>query len=57
MQRQLSLLETRPSEVEAAVWAALDDEGRAKVLEMLARLVAKAAVNRDEVVAEETGDE
>ena len=48
MRRQLSFLETTQPNGTAPVWAVLDDEQRAKVVAMLARLIAKMATAREE---------
>jgi hypothetical protein len=39
--QQLSFLETPPPNEAVPVWNALDEEQRAKILAMLARLIAK----------------
>ena len=60
MQVQLSFLETAPPPGVAPVWTALDDEQRAMIVAVLARLIAKVGAPRDEpaaVASEESIDE
>lgn len=47
--QQLSLLETSSSQSDQDLWAALDDEQRALVVGMLARLIVKLTAARTSV--------
>lgn len=57
MKEQLSLLETLLPAGTASAWDALDAEQRARIVLMLARLIARAAVEPAGTADEEKSDE
>lgn len=58
MQLKLGFLEAPTPDQETTVWTTLDETVRADAVQALARLVAKAAVDRSQRVAdEENGNE